>query len=263
MKNITTKVLQNLKEQNERFAVVSAYDATFAQLISNAGIEVILVGDSLGMVLQGLDSTLPVTLEQMCYHTESVGRGNQGSLIIADMPFMTFHTPEAAMANATALMQSGAHMVKLEGGAWLCETVSLLVERGIPVCAHLGLTPQSVNTLGGFRVQGRDPEQAEAILKDACLLEDAGAELLVVECIPTDLAEQITDSLAIPVIGIGAGPLTNAQVLVAHDMLGLNPKPPRFVRNFLEDTNSIQEAFALYLEAVRDGSFPSDEHCFN
>ncbi|TNF35855.1 MAG: 3-methyl-2-oxobutanoate hydroxymethyltransferase [Gammaproteobacteria bacterium] len=260
---VTLHSLQERKRQRERFAVITAYDATFARAVCDAGAEVILVGDSLGMVLQGQDSTLPVTIEQMAYHTAAVTRGNTGALIIADMPFMSYDTPQHACLHAASLMRAGAHMVKLEGGHWLAETVTALVRNGIPVCAHLGLTPQSVNVFGGYRVQGRDEAAAGQIEADALALQAAGASLLVLECVPTPLASRITQQLSIPVIGIGAGNGTDAQVLVLHDLLGLNPKPARFVHNFMEGQSSIQDALAAYVAAVKDGSFPGPEHSFN
>jgi 3-methyl-2-oxobutanoate hydroxymethyltransferase len=252
-----------MKKAGEKFAVLTAYDACFSHLISSAGTEVILVGDSLGMVLQGNDSTLPVTVEEMAYHTQSVARGNQGSLIMADLPFMSYSTPEQAMDSSAALMQAGANMVKLEGGAWLSDTVSMLAERGIPVCAHLGLTPQTVNKLGGYRVQGRDTESAKQMLNDAVLLQDAGASIILLECVPSLLAEEITLALDIPVIGIGAGSDTDAQVLVMHDMLGLTPgRSPKFVKNFMQNADSIEAAISLYIKEVKDGTFPAQEHGF-
>lgn len=261
--SITLQSLQDTKRKHERFAVVTAYDATFARAACEAGVEVILVGDSLGMVLQGQPSTLPVTVEQMAYHTAAVSRGNSRALVIADMPFMSYDTPVHAAQHAATLMRAGAHMVKLEGGAWLADTVTALVRNGIPVCAHLGLTPQSVNVFGGYRVQGRDETQARRIREDALALQQAGASLLVLECVPAALAQEITAALAIPVIGIGAGPGTDAQVLVLHDLLGLNPKPPRFVRNFMDGAGSITEALSRYAQAVKDGSFPGPEHTFH
>ncbi|MFW1677227.1 3-methyl-2-oxobutanoate hydroxymethyltransferase [Pontibacter sp. JAM-7] len=263
MSTTTLHTLSTLKQQGQKFAVLTAYDACFSQLISEAGVEVILVGDSLGMVLQGQDSTLPVSVADMAYHTASVARGNQGSLIMADLPFMSYGTPEQAMQSAAELMQAGANMVKLEGGAWLEETVSVLAERGVPVCAHLGLTPQMVNQLGGYRVQGRDKTSAQQMIKDACLLQDAGASILLLECVPALLAKEITLAVDIPVIGIGAGPDTDAQVLVMHDMLGITPgRSPRFVKNFMAETGNITDAFAAYAKAVKEGSFPATEHCF-
>ncbi len=260
---VTITTLQAHKAAGEKFAVLTTYDATFARLVEQAGIEVILVGDSLGMVLQGHDSTLPTTLEEMAYHTECVSRGCSSPMIIADLPFGSYSTLEQTLDSATCLMKAGAHMVKLEGGEWLQASISALVERGIPVCAHLGLTPQSVNTLGGFKVQGRDAKQATTILEDAKRIEQAGANLLVLECVPTNLAEQITEELNIPVIGIGAGPATDAQVLVVHDMLGLSAHQPRFVRNFMSSESTVQEALKAYNEAVKTGTFPAQEHGFN
>jgi 3-methyl-2-oxobutanoate hydroxymethyltransferase len=262
MGNITVNSLQQLKEKGEKFVCVTAYDATFARLISEAGAETMLVGDSLGMVLQGHDSTVPVTIEDMAYHTSCVSRGNQGALIMADLPFMSYATPEQTADSATLLMQSGAHMVKMEGGTWLSESISMLVERGVPVCAHLGLTPQSVNVLGGFRVQGRTPKGAKNILADAVEIQDAGASLLVLECVPTELATDISDKLRIPVIGIGAGPGTDAQVLVMHDLLGLSDHTPRFVQNFMTGQDSVQAALSAFVEAVKSGNYPAPEHSY-
>jgi len=263
MKAVTIRTLQEMKRERRRFCCLTAYDASFARLAAAAGIETILVGDSLGMVLQGHASTLPVTIDEMAYHTRCVSRGASPALVIADMPFMSYATPDDAMRNAALLMQAGAHMVKIEGGAWLADTVRLLSERGVPVCAHLGLTPQSVNSFGGFVVQGRDPAGAQRIMDDCRTIAAAGAALLVLECVPRTLAADITAQLPIPVIGIGAGAGTDAQVLVMHDMLGMNPRPPRFVQNFLTAGRDIAGAFAAYAAAVRDGSFPQPEHGFD
>ena len=263
MGKITISTLDKMKAAGEKFVCITAHDATFSRLVSEAGAETILVGDSLGMVLQGHDSTIPVSLEHMAYHTECVCRGAPASLVIADMPFMSYSTPEQAMTNATRLMQAGAQMIKLEGGTWLSDTISMLVERGIPVCAHLGLTPQSVNALGGFRVQGRTPKEAKSILADAVEIQDAGASLLVLECVPSHLATDISDKLDIPVIGIGAGAGTDAQVLVMHDMLGLSSHSARFVQNFMTGSNSIQEALAAFVQAVKSGAYPRDEHSYS
>ncbi|MFT7299886.1 MAG: 3-methyl-2-oxobutanoate hydroxymethyltransferase [Porticoccus sp.] len=262
MKAVTINTLKVLKEHGEKFPVITAYDASFSRLIEQAGIEVILVGDSLGNVIQGHDSTVPVTMDDMIYHTQSVCRGNRQSLVIADMPFMAYATEVQAMENSALLMQAGANMVKLEGGAWLEETVLMLTERGIPTCGHLGLTPQSVNKLGGYRVQGRDDDAAEQMIHDAHLLEDAGIDTLVLECVPSALAKQITEELHIPVIGIGAGPDTNAQVLVIYDMLGLSPRPPAFVKNFLAESDDVGSALKAYADEVRSGAFPKPEHGF-
>jgi len=262
MKTITIDTLQQTKNKQEKFSCIAAYDALFARLINQAGVETILVGDSLGMVLQGHNSTIPVTVNDIAYHTQCVSRGNQTSLIIADMPFMSYADTHSAVANATQLMQAGANMVKLEGGQWLSNTISTLVCGGIPVCAHIGLTPQSVNTLGGYKVQGRGKEQAQQLLEDALALEKAGAQIVLMECVPADVAEAIDKALAIPTIGIGAGPNTTGQVLVLHDLLGLNSRPARFVRNFMKSSSSIQEALEQFHQAVIKGEFPTQEHCF-
>ena len=265
-KSVTVASLQKMKRNGEKFACLTAYDAIFAELISSAGVEVMLVGDSLGMVLQGHDSTLPVTLEDMVYHMNCVRRGNRGSVIMADLPFMSYASEEQSLTSAATLMRAGAHIVKLEGGAWLAESTRLLTERGIPVCAHMGLTPQSINRLGGYRVQGRNPEKARAMIDEARILEEAGASVLLLECVPTDLAQAITEALDIPVIGIGAGPTTDAQIMVMHDMLGITPasiRVPKFVKNFLpESSNGLSGAFQAYSEAVRGGQFPGPEHTF-
>ena len=263
MAKITISTLDKMKANGEKFVCITAYDATFSRLISEAGAEAILVGDSLGMVLQGHDSTIPVTLEDMAYHTECVCRADPHSLIIADMPFMSYATREQAMESATLLMQAGAHMVKLEGGTWLSDTISSLVERGIPVCAHLGLTPQSVNVFGGFKVQGRTPKEAKSIRAEAVEIQDAGASLLVLECIPAHLAADISSKLDIPVIGIGAGRNTDGQVLVMHDLLGLSERPPRFVQNFMAGQSSIADGLRAFVEAVKSGRYPQDEHTYS
>jgi 3-methyl-2-oxobutanoate hydroxymethyltransferase len=262
MGKITISTLQKMKAEGEKFVCITAYDATFARIISEAGAETILVGDSLGMVLQGHDSTIPVSIDDMAYHTSCVTRANPKCLVIADMPFMTYATPEEALVNATALMQAGAQMVKLEGGTWLSDTITMLVERGIPVCAHLGLTPQSVNTFGGFKVQGRTPKEAKSILADAVEIKDAGASLLVLECIPAELGTDISDKLDIPVIGIGAGSGTDGQVLVMHDLLGLSEHTARFVQNFMEGQSTIQGGLAAFVQAVKSGEYPRDEHSY-
>jgi len=262
MAKVTISTLDKMKDAGERFVCITAYDATFARVVSEAGAETILVGDSLGMVLQGHDSTIPVTMEHMAYHTECVCRAAPEALVIADMPFMSYTTPEQAMSNATRLMQAGAQMVKMEGGTWLSSTISKLVERGIPVCAHLGLTPQSVNTFGGFKVQGRTPKEAKSILADAVEIQDAGASLLVLECIPSNLASDISRKLDIPVIGIGAGPGTDAQVLVLHDLLGLSVHSARFVQNFMEGQRNIQDALRAFVQAVKSGEYPRTEHSY-
>jgi 3-methyl-2-oxobutanoate hydroxymethyltransferase len=261
---INLPTLQARKANNEKFSCLTAYDATFAHIISTAGVEVILVGDSLGMVLQGESSTLPVTMEDMIYHVRCVAKGNQGALLMADLPFMTYSTPIQAMDNAAKLMQAGAEIVKIEGGDWLCETISMLSERGIPVCSHLGLTPQSVNKLGGYRVQGKEAKQAEQMVEDAIAHERAGADIILLECVPTRLAKQITETVKVPVIGIGAGAYTDAQVLVMHDLLGISQgHRPKFVKNFMAEANTISGAIEHYVNAVHQGTFPDEEHSFN
>ncbi len=263
MAKITTSSLLNMKQQGKKISTITAYDASFAKLFDQAGIHAILIGDSLGMVLQGQDSTLPVTIEEMAYHTRCVKRGVEETLIIADMPFMSYATKEQALTNAALLMQAGASMIKVEGGAWLNDTISALVERGIPVCAHLGLTPQSVNIFGGFKVQGRDDDKAHKMVDDAKALEAAGAQLLVLECIPSTLGKTITKTLSIPTIGIGAGKDTDGQILVMHDALGIACNyMPKFSRNFLKDTGDIKKAVELYISEVSQGNFPGDEHIF-
>ncbi|WP_394560781.1 3-methyl-2-oxobutanoate hydroxymethyltransferase [Aquipseudomonas alcaligenes] len=265
MPDVTVSTLLGLKQKGEKIAMLTAYDATFAQAACQAGVEVLLVGDSLGMVLQGHDSTLPVSLADMAYHTAAVKRGNQGALILADLPFMAYATLEQTFASSAALMQAGAHMIKLEGAVWLAEPIRQLAERGVPVCAHLGLTPQAVNVFGGYKVQGRGDAAARQLRADAMALEQAGAAMLLLECVPSELAAEISQSVKIPVIGIGAGPATDGQVLVMHDMLGLSltGRAPKFVKNFMEGQPNIQAAFAAYVSAVKDVSFPAEEHGFS
>ncbi|MEN3978244.1 3-methyl-2-oxobutanoate hydroxymethyltransferase [Acinetobacter sp. CWB-B33] len=260
MQQVTLQTLKKMKKDGEKIAVLTCYDSTFSKISNQAGIDALLVGDTLGMVLQGNDSTLPVTIEHMAYHTSCVKKGNNQAFIIADLPFMTYFTPEQALKNSSVLMQAGAHMVKLEGDIWLCEAITRLTENGVPVCAHIGLTPQSVNVLGGFKVQGRTDEQAKQLLESAKKLEESGAAMLLLECVPSNLAEKITKAVDIPVIGIGAGAETDAQVLVLHDMLGLNEKTAKFVFNFMEGQASVQDAIKAYILAVKDGSFPSEKH---
>jgi 3-methyl-2-oxobutanoate hydroxymethyltransferase len=261
--------LRQMKARGEKIAVLTCYDASFAALCEKAGVEVLLVGDSLGMVLQGADSTLGVTLRDMQYHTRSVAAGSKTSYIVTDMPFGSYQqNPEQALRSAVRLMAAGAHMVKLEGGAPMLETVRFLTERGIPVCGHLGLTPQSVHQLGGYRVQGREEREAAQLLTDARALTDAGASMLVLEMVPAALAREVTASADIITIGIGAGPDCNGQVLVLHDMLGIygagNPghKLPRFVRDFMQNAGSIEQAIRNYVQAVKQGEFPATEHSF-
>jgi 3-methyl-2-oxobutanoate hydroxymethyltransferase len=262
-KPVTMPQLQALCDNGEKLTMLTCYDASFASLMDNCGVEILLVGDSLGMVCQGHDSTLPVALEDMVYHTACVARGNRTALLVVDMPFGTYTTPEAACRNATRLIQAGAHMVKIEGGAWLADTVHYLYERAIPVCAHIGLTPQSVHLMGGYKVQGKTAAAAERMMADAQALQQAGACMVVLEAIPAQLGKDLSDALHMPTIGIGAGADCDGQVLVMHDMLGAFPgRKARFVRNFMEGSDSIADAVRAYVAAVKDGSFPAQEHCF-
>lgn len=263
MAAMTIAKLQKKKQQGEKITSLTAYDASFANLMTAQGVDFMLVGDSLGNVVQGQDSTVPVTMDDMTYHTRLVRKGAAEAFVIADMPFMSYATPEQTYANAAALMQAGANMVKLEGGDWLLETIRGLNTRGIPVCAHLGLLPQSVNVLGGYKVQGKQQQQAEDTLRQAKALQDAGAQLLVLECIPAELGATITQQLSIPTIGIGAGADTDGQILVMHDMLGMNSDYlPKFAKDFLATGGSLAGAFRQYVEEVRQGVFPSDEHSY-
>ncbi|MGT3178384.1 3-methyl-2-oxobutanoate hydroxymethyltransferase [Yersinia enterocolitica] len=264
MKATTMSHLRQWKLEKRKFATLTAYDASFAQLFAEQGIEVLLVGDSLGMTLQGFDSTLPVTTADVAYHTRAVRRGAPHCLLLADMPFMSYATPEQTFANAAELMRAGANMVKLEGGSWLCDTVRMLAERAVPVCGHLGLTPQSVNIFGGYKVQGREEVAANQLLKDAQALENAGAQLLILECVPVELAQRVTEALAIPVIGIGAGNVTDGQILVMHDALGITGgHTPKFSKNFLaQSAGDIRAAIKLYIQEVESGAYPAEEHTF-
>lgn len=257
--------LLEMKEQGQKFTCLTVYDATFAHLASTQGVDIIFVGDSLGMVIQGHDSTVPVTVDEVVYHTRLAAKGNQGAILMADMPFMSYSTTEQALGNAAKLMAAGAHIVKLEGGAWLSETVAKLVERGIPVCGHLGLTPQSIHLLGGYKVQGRQEKAREQLKADALALQAAGMSLLVLECVPSELAREVTALLDIPVIGIGAGKDTDGQVLVLHDVLGITPgRIPKFSKNFMQDNaNGIDGAIGQFIHDVKTQSFPAEEHEFN
>ena len=264
MKAINIASLKSMKQHGEKFAVLTAYDATFAMLAESAGIEVLLVGDSLGNVCLGYTSTVPVTMDDMVHHTAAVARGNSKSLLIADLPYMAYATEEQTLVNAARLMQAGAQVVKLEGGEWLTPAVRKLTERGVPVCGHLGLTPQSVDKLGGYKVQGKDSAAAARMLEDAKCLEQAGADLLVLECVPSSLGAEIASQLSIPVIGIGAGGDTDAQVLVIYDILGISARIPKFSHNFLADSGGdIVKAMENYGRAVKLGSFPGPEHGFS
>jgi len=262
-KAVTVPSLLAMRAEGTKIAMLTCYDASFAALMDGCGVEVLLIGDSLGMVCAGHNSTLPVTVADVVYHTASVARGNKNALVLADMPFGSYATPEAAFDNAVKLMQAGAHMVKIEGGAWLAETVRFLTERGVPVCAHVGLTPQFVHQLGGYKVQGRTTASADQLKTDAKALQAAGASLVVLEAIPAALGKEVTGMLAIPTIGIGAGPDCSGQVLVMHDLLGVFPgRKARFVKNFMEGQTSIDAAVSAYVTAVKNGSFPGQEHCF-
>jgi 3-methyl-2-oxobutanoate hydroxymethyltransferase len=259
-KPVTLQRLRAMHGAGEKIAMLTCYDSSFARVLDGAGVDVLLVGDSLGMVLQGHDGTVPVSLDEMAYHTACVVRGTRHAWIVGDLPFASYHeSPAQALRSAAALMRAGAHMVKLEGGGWTTETVRFLVERGIPVCAHLGLTPQSVHALGGWRVQGRDAAGAATLRRHARELAEAGAAMLVLELVPAALARELSAELPMPVIGIGAGAGCSGQVLVLHDLLGLTPVPrPRFVRDFLEGQGSVEAAVRRYVAAVKDGSFPDD-----
>lgn len=262
-KPVTITTLQKMRADNDKISMLTCYDASFAALMEQSGVDSLLIGDSLGMTCQGHSSTLPVTVEDMVYHTASVARGNQTMLLITDMPFGSYPTPEVAFTHAAKLMQAGAHMVKVEGGTWVAETIRFLVERSIPVCAHIGLTPQSVHQMGGFKVQGKTTEAATRLIEDALAVQAAGASLVVIEGVPAALGKEVTQRLDIPTIGIGAGPDCSGQVLVMHDLLGVFPgHKAKFVRNFMEGSGSIQDAVTRYVSAVKDGSFPAPEHCF-
>lgn len=264
MSKITTASLLKIKQEGQKFTAITAYDATFAKLFDDEGAHVLLIGDSLGMVLQGGQDTLAVNMDEMVYHTRCVARGASKALVVADMPFMSYATPEQTYQNAARLMAAGARMVKMEGGDWLCDSIRHLTRNGVPVCGHLGLTPQSVHVFGGFKVQGRDEFQAQEIYRQALELQAAGIQLLVLECVPTALAERITKALRIPVIGIGAGPATDGQILVMHDAFGVTSGyVPKFTKNFLAETGDVRAAIRLYVQQVSEGSFPGPEHCFN
>ncbi len=264
-KPVTLANLKGRRDSGEKIVMLTCYDASFSALLDQCGVDILLIGDSLGMVLQGHDSTLPVSLEQMAYHVACVARAKPKAWVLADMPFASYQeSPQQAYANAAQLMAAGAQMVKLEGGAWLAPTVEFLTQRGIPVCAHLGLTPQSVHALGGYRVQGRNQAAADQLIADARCLESSGADMVLVELIPTPLGKRLTESLHVPTIGIGAGPHTTGQVLVLHDILNVTPgKKARFVKNYLQGAGSIQEAVTRYVLEVRSGAYPQPEHGFD
>lgn len=260
---VTLSTLQAMRERDEKIAVLTCYDAGFARVLDAAGVDVLLVGDSLGMVIQGHGSTLPVKLAEMAYHTRCVAAGTERAFIVADLPFGSYQpSAERAYASAARLMAAGAHMVKLEGGTVMADTVAFLTQRGIPVCAHIGLLPQSVNQLGGYKVQGREDAAAAQLIADARALEAAGAGLIVLEMVPATVGRAVTEALTIPTIGIGAGAACSGQVLVLYDMLGVYPKAPRFSKNFLAGTDGIEAAARAYVAAVKDGRFPTADHAF-
>lgn len=265
MSDVTLTKLQKLKQSGEKIVMLTSYDATFADAASRAGVEVLLIGDSLGMVLQGNDSTLPVTIEDMVYHTACVKRGNKGALIVADLPFMSAANLEQTLEHSAKLMRAGAHMIKVEGEAWLADSVKRLAQLGVPVCVHLGLTPQLVNVFGGYKVQGRGDGPAQKLFDDCIAIAQAGAAMLLLECVPSELAKRISQAVSVPVIGIGAGPDTDGQVLVLHDMLGmsLTGRTAKFVRNFMQENTSIDDALKSYVGAVKNGTFPASEHEFS
>jgi len=264
MTRLSITGIQKMREDGQRIAMLTCYDASFAAALDAAGVDSLLVGDSLGNVLQGHDTTLPVTLRDMVYHTQCVARGSKRPFLITDLPWGSYQESAAqAFRSAAELMAAGAQMVKLEGGAEFAETVRFLAARGVPVCGHLGLTPQSVHAFGGYRVQGKGAEAEQRLMEDAAELEAAGAGMLVLEAIPAKLGTQVTQRLRIPTIGIGAGPDCSGQVLVLHDMLDVFPgKKARFVRNFMKGASGIADAVERYVRAVRDGSFPAEEHSF-
>lgn len=262
-KPMTIPALQTMREKGEKITMLTCYDASFAALMDRCGVDTLLIGDSLGMVCQGHTSTLPVSIQDVVYHTASVARGNRTALILADLPFGAYATPESAFENAVQVIQAGAQMIKIEGGAWLVPTVRFLTERAIPVCAHLGLTPQSIHQMGGYKVQGKSSAAAEQLKADALALQAAGASLLVLEAIPATLGKELTDLLSIPTIGIGAGPDCSGQVLVMHDLLGVFPgHKARFVKDFMLGQPSIDAAVRAYVGAVKGALFPAPEHCF-
>ncbi len=263
MHQVTLNTLKKHRAENTQFSMVTAYDACFAAIVASAGIDTILVGDSLGMVLQGHSSTLPVTVADIAYHTTCVAAGSPHCLIISDVPFLASATTQDAVNTARTLMQAGAQIVKVEGGSNLTQLIKIYQEHGVPTCCHLGLTPQFVNKFGGYRVQGRTDEAAKRLVDVAVSVEDAGADIILLECVPNSLAKSILEATTIPVVGIGAGPNLTGQVLVMHDLLGITPgTPKRFVKNFMQNSDSIQGAFQAFDQAVKTRSFPAPEHCF-
>ncbi|MFM1760327.1 MAG: hypothetical protein RLY75_1598 [Pseudomonadota bacterium] len=260
---MTISKLLAMRAEGEKITMLTAYDSTMSALLNRSGIETILIGDSLGNVIQGHSSTTPVTVEQVAYHTECVARANTHAFIIADLPFASYGDPIQALDSAAELMRAGADMVKLEGGDWQTDIIQYLVERSVPVCAHLGLLPQSVHILGGYKVQGKSKDAASLMLEQAIACEQAGAQMIVLEAIPSSLGKLITEALSIPTIGIGAGANCSGQVLVLQDMLGISPgKPPKFVKNFMDGHASIEAAVKAYVREVKSGKFPGPEHGF-
>lgn len=258
--SLTIHQLGEMKRDGEKIAMLTCYDATFARAVDLAGVDIVLVGDSLGMVVQGRSSTVGVDVDDIAYHTACVARGLERAFLLADLPFGSYHDEATAMASAVRLMGAGAAMVKLEGAGPMIDVVDYLTDRGVAVCGHLGLTPQSVHQLGGFRVQAREDVAAEKLLRDAADLAAAGAQMLVVECVPSAVGRKVSAALDIPVIGIGAGADCDGQVLVMHDMLGLGDRPPKFVANFMAGAGTVQGAFESFVLAVREGRFPGPEH---
>lgn len=264
-KPVTISTLKKMKKEGEKIASLTAYDASFAAIVDEAGTDVVLVGDSLGMVINGHATTVPVTVDQIIYHTQAVKAGLQRAFLISDLPFMSYADKHIALQNATRLMQEGlAHMVKLEGGELQVPTVEYLSERGVPVCAHIGLTPQYVHKMGGFKVQGREEEAAKQMIKEAKQLEDAGADIVLLECVPSSVGKAVTEALSVPTIGIGAGPDCDGQILVLYDILDVTlGRKPRFAKNYMQDAGNCYEAIKTYVDEVKSSVYPAPEHCFS
>jgi 3-methyl-2-oxobutanoate hydroxymethyltransferase len=262
---VSLTTLGRMREGREPIAALTCYDASFAVVLDQAGVDLVLVGDSLGMVIQGHDTTVPVTVDDMVYHSRAVARGTYRPFLVADLPFMSYSSPDVALANSVRLMQEGgARMVKLESGAEQLAIVEVLAGHDIAVCAHLGLKPQSVHKTGGFKVQGREKDAAERIVRDARALEEAGADIVLLECVPNEVGAAVTEALHVPVIGIGAGPAVNGQIQVLYDILDITPgRKPRFVRNFMAGLDSPHAAVQAYVQAVKDRQYPGPEHCFS
>ena len=262
-RRVTVTTLHNMKKKGEKIASLTAYDASFARVMDDQGVDFILVGDSLGMVIQGHGTTVPVSVDDIIYHTKAVATSCDTALLMADLPFMSYTSPQQALTNAARIMQEGgAHMIKLEGGAPQIETVRQLTHHGVPVCAHLGLTPQSVHKLGGYRVQGREQEAAQQMLDDAIALQNAGADMVLLECVPVQLAKDITEKLSVPTIGIGAGTECDGQILVLQDLIGITPNAPKFSKDFMVENGTIPKAIKAYIDDVKSSDFPTENHCF-